>query len=223
MIEKGYFVCYNKIESRVVMINIERMNLNKKDKDIIDKYQIYLITVKHRKEDTTVFSYIEDIYKYLEYMESKRVDSALKISYDNINSYIEYIKNNDYEVTSIMRKIAAIKSFHKYLEKEYHISDSSEKIENPKYHRKLPNTLTIEEVDKLLDIKLETPFDYRNKAMLELMYASGLRVSELINLKLSDVDLNNKYVRCFGKESKERIVPFGEVAGTYLLMSIETV
>ena len=106
------------------------------------------------------------------------------------------------------RKIVSIKLFHKYLSEEYKIKDISSKIINPRLRRKLPNILTIEEVDNLLDIKLNTPFDYRNKAMLELMYSSGLRVSELINLELSDIDLNNNYVRCFGKGSKERVVYF---------------
>ncbi len=202
------------------MIKIDRLNLNNDNKNIIEKYQIYLLTVKHKEEDTTVSSYIEDVYKYLEYMEDKKV-KTFKITYEDINEYLKYLKKNNYEVTSIMRKIASIKSFHRYLEKTYDLEDVSIKIDNPKYYRKLPNILTIEEVDNLLDIKLDTPFDYRNKAMLELMYASGLRVSELVNLKLSDIDLNNNYVRCFGKGSKERIVPIGEVASNYLKLYIE--
>ena len=202
------------------MIKIDRLNLNNDNKNIIEKYQIYLLTVKHKEEDTTVSSYIEDVYKYLEYMEDKKV-KTFKITYEDINEYLKYLKKNNYEVISIMRKIASIKSFHRYLEKTYDLEDVSIKIDNPKYYRKLPNILTIEEVDNLLDIKLDTPFDYRNKAMLELMYASGLRVSELVNLKLSDIDLNNNYVRCFGKGSKERIVPIGEVASNYLKLYIE--
>lgn len=94
-------------------------------------------------------------------------------------------------------------------------------IKSFKEYRKLPNILTIEEVDNLLDIKLDTPFDYRNKAMLELMYSSGLRVSELVSLKLQDIDLDNSYVRCFGKGSKERIVPIGEYANNYLKIYIQ--
>ena len=81
-----------------------------------------------------------------------------------------------------------------------------------KFYRKLPDILTIEEVDNLLDINLNTPFDYRNKAMLEVMYASGIRVSELVNLKLQDVDLSDEVIRINGKGSKQRIVPLGEYA-----------
>lgn len=198
------------------MIKIDNLKLNKKNKDILEKYQIYLLTVKQKEEKTTISSYIEDIYKYLEYMENNKIKTALDIEYQNITNYLKYLDNNNYETSSIIRKIVSIKLFHKYLSEEYKIKDVSSKIINPRLRRKLPNILTIEEVDNLLDIKLNTPFDYRNKAMLELMYSSGLRVSELVDLKLSDVDLDNGYVRCLGKGKKERIVPIGEIALEYL-------
>ena len=97
-----------------------------------------------------------------------------------------------------------------------------ENIDLPKLSKKLPNILTVDEVNTLLDINLNTPFDYRNKAMLELMYGSGLRVSELVNLRLEDIDLNNSIVRTIGKGSKERIVPFGEYASKALNDYINT-
>ena len=153
-------------------------------------------------------------------MESKNISSALDISYNNLLDYLKYLDDNKYEVSSVARKIVSIKAFHKYLSENYKVIDISTKINTPRFYRKLPNILTIEEVDNLLDIKLDTPFDYRNKAMLELMYSSGLRVSELINLELSDIDLNNNYVRCFGKGSKERIVPVGEYSSKYLSIYI---
>ena len=200
------------------MINIDKLNI--KNKKLLSDYIIELKTIKQRDKDTTVNSYSEDIYKYLEYMESKNISSALDISYNNLLDYLKYLDDNKYEVSSVARKIASIKAFHKYLSENYNVVDISPKINTPKFYRKLPNILTIEEVDNLLDIKLDTPFDYRNKAMLELMYSSGLRVSELINLELSDIDLNNNYVRCFGKGSKERIVPVGEYSSKYLSIYI---
>lgn len=196
------------------MINIDK--LNTKNKKLLSDYIIELKTIKQRDKDTTVNSYSEDIYKYLEYMESKNISNALDISYNNLLNYLKYLDDNKYEVSSVARKIVSIKAFHKYLSENYKVIDISTKINTPRFYRKLPNILTIEEVDNLLDIKLDTPFDYRNKAMLELMYSSGLRVSELINLELSDIDLNNNYVRCFGKGSKERIVPIGEYSSKYL-------
>lgn len=198
------------------MIKIDNLKLNKNNKDILEKYQIYLLTIKQKEEKTTVSSYIEDIYKYLEYIENNKIKTALDIEYQNITNYLKYLDNNNYETSSIIRKIVSIKLFHKYLSEEYKIKDVSSKIINPRLRRKLPNILTIEEVDNLLDIKLNTPFDYRNKAMLELMYSSGLRVSELVDLKLNNIDLDNGYVRCLGKGKKERIIPIGEIAIEYL-------
>ena len=198
------------------MIKIDNLKLNKNNKDILEKYQIYLLTVKQKEEKTTVSSYIEDIYKYLEYMENNKIKTALDIEYQNITNYLKYLDNNNYETSSIIRKIVSIKLFHKYLSEEYKIKNISSKIINPRLRRKLPNIITIEEVDNLLDIKLNTPFDYRNKAMLELMYSSGLRVSELVDLKLNNIDLDNGYVRCLGKGKKERIIPIGEIAIEYL-------
>ena len=198
------------------MIKIDNLKLNKNNRDILEKYQIYLLTVKQKEEKTTVSSYIEDIYKYLEYMENNKIKTALDIEYQNITNYLKYLDNNNYKTSSIIRKIVSIKLFHKYLSEEYKIKDVSSKIINPRLRRKLPNILTIEEVDNLLDIKLNTPFDYRNKAMLELMYSSGLRVSELVDLKLNNIDLDNGYVRCLGKGKKESIIPIGEIAIEYL-------
>lgn len=202
------------------MIKIENLNLNKENKKILDEYQMELITVKYKEKDTTVSSYIEDLYKYLEYMESKNITNVKKIKYEDIVDYLKYLDNNNYMVTSITRKIVSIKLFHKYLNEKYNIPDESIKITNPKFYRKLPNILTIEEVDKLLDIKLHSAFDYRNKAMLELMYSSGLRVSELVDLKLANLNLEDRYVRCLGKGKKERIVPIGEIALDYLKIYI---
>lgn len=181
---------------------------------------MYLVTNRHFVEDTSNKSYIYDISKYLEYMETNKIDSALKITSSNIEDYLKLLYNNNYETSSILRKITSIKDFHRYLNKKYSIKDASLKLETPKFHRKLPNTLTIEEVDELLDINLNNAFDYRNKAMLELMYSSGLRVSELVTLTLTNIDLENGYVRCFGKGKKERIIPIGEVAIKYLKLYI---
>lgn len=95
------------------------------------------------------------------------------------------------------------------------------KIDNPRFYQKIPNVLSIEEVDKLLDIELNDEFDYRNKAMLELIYATGLRVSELVNLEINNIDIEEGMVRCFGKGNKERIIPIGDVALKYIKIYLE--
>lgn len=177
----------------------------------IEDYQNYLIYERRMAKNTTL-SYIRDLEKYASFLEEKRsifrVDDISKI---DIEAYLEYLNKNKYSTTSLARKLTAIKNFHKYLYATNRLKeDHSVTIERPKLRKSLPNVLTVEEVDLLLDIKVNTPFDYRNKAMLELLYGTGLRISEMLDLKLTDVDFENCVVRCFGKGSKERIVPIGE-------------
>ena len=187
------------------MIKIENLKLSDKNKEILKDYKIELTAIKLKKEDTTVESYIEDIYKYLEYIEkNKHIYNALDIDSNSIINYLSYLDKNNYEKTTTVRKIVSIKLFHKYLNEKYNIPDISTKIDKPRVRRKLPNILTIEEVDNLLNIQLNNAYDFRNKAMLELMYSSGLRVSELVELKIKDIDLDNGYVKCFGKGGKEK-------------------
>lgn len=203
------------------MQTVNIIKLSDINKSILNDYQMYLITVKHMNEESSTYSYTDDIYKYLEYMEEHNIKDATKIKEEDLIKYLKYLDDNNYEVSSVSRKIVSIKSFHSFIEESYHIPNISLKISSPKFYRKLPDILSIEEVDNLLDIKTDNAFDYRNKAMLELMYSSGLRVSELVSLTLNDIDLDNKFVRCIGKGKKERIVPIGDYALDYLKKYIE--
>lgn len=198
------------------MIDINNLNLSDNNKDILSKYQTYLITVKFLNVETTIASYILDIYKFLEYTNKE----YYKTNNKDIYNYLKNLSDNSYSIYSVVRKISSIKSFYNYLSEE-NIYEINLDIERPKFYKKLPHVLSIDEVDKLLDIKLETAFDYRNKAMLELMYATGLRVSELINLESMNIDLDKKIVRCFGKGNKERIVPIGDTAIKYLKVYLD--
>ncbi len=157
----------------------------------------------------------------------------LKNIYGN-NFNINKIKEKDIEnflknqilledkTTTIAHKLTTIKSFHSYLEKEKIIKkDVSVAIKRPKLIKKLPKTLSEEDIDKLLDINLVTAYDYRNKAMLELMYSSGLRVSELINITINNLDFTNCVIRIIGKGNKERIIPLGEYSMYYLNLYLE--
>ena len=144
-------------------------------------------------------------------MKKRNITNTNDISKSDIEKYLESLYKEDISVSSIARKLTTIKSFHNYMFQTKKVNvDVSETIERPKLRKKLPNVLTVEEVDKLLNIECNTPFDYRNKSMLELMYATGLRVSELLDLKLGDIDIENCVIRVVGKGSKERIVPIGE-------------
>ena len=197
------------------MLEINNFKISDSNKEILKKYRVYLLTEKHLV-DNSISSYVLDIYKYLEYLEEIGISNFLSIKKEDIYNYLDYLDKNKYSIYSVVRKISSIKSFHHYIAFSNGIDDVSKKIEMPRFYKKLPDTLAIEEVDMLLDIELNTPFDYRNKAMIELMYATGLRVSELVNLDISNVDLDKGFVRCFGKGGKERIVPIGDTALKYL-------
>ncbi len=180
------------------------------NKELINDYSNYLKIDKNYSENT-VESYIRDIRFFLDYIHKNIID----ISKKDIENYIIFNLPN-YNENSINRIIASIKGFFKYLSMYKGYINVSEDIESLKRKKTLPKYLSVEEVDKLLDISLETSFDYRNKAMLELLYATGLRASELINLDLNNIDLVNMVVNVYGKGSKERIVPLSKMAVNYL-------
>ena len=180
-------------------------------KNDIDDYKSYL-TFERRMAKNTILSYEKDLLHYMDFIDKeKKKSNTIDIKKNDIENYMEYLNKNKYTTTSIARKLTAIKNFHKYLFATNKITeDVSLTVERPKLRKALPNVLTVEEVDLLLDVKTDTPFDYRNKAMLELLYGTGFRISEMLDLKLGDIDFENCIVRCFGKGSKERIVPIGE-------------
>lgn len=184
---------------------------NDKNMEFIMKYQTYLLSEKHLS-DNSIFSYCEDIILFLKYINK----SIISITKEDIYNYLTYLDKEKYSVYSVARKISSLKSFYIFLNKHYQIKNIIDDIEMPKYYKKLPTILTIEEIDKLLNVNLASAYDYRNKAMLELMYATGLRVSELVNLDINSVNLEKKFVRCIGKGSKERIVPIGDIACKYI-------
>lgn len=185
-------------------------------KNDINDY-IGFVTFEKRLSKNTIESYLEDLIKYMDFLNEKGINNTASIKTKDIELYLEKLNTESYEITSIARKLTTIKNFHNYLcQRGYIKTNVAEAIERPKLKKTLPKTMTIEEVDKLLNIECNTVFDYRNKAMLELLYATGLRISELLNLKLGDLDLENCVVRCMGKGNKERIVPIGEYVIFYI-------
>lgn len=151
------------------------------------------------------------------YRDLKDFFAFTKKEYKNINkndiiNYIEYLskKNNP---KTVNRHIVSIKNYYKFMEKKNKITiNPCEDITGLKMTKSVPRVLSENDIEKLLNIDLNNAYDYRNKAMLELMYSSGLRVSELLNLEVNNIDLDNYLVRCFGKGSKERIVPLSDIA-----------
>lgn len=174
----------------------------------INEFCDYLLIDKHYSNNT-IESYKRDLIKFYEYNKK----DIKNINKDDIKSYLKYLNDNKMDERSIARNISSLKSFYKFLIINKTIKDNPvESISLPKLGKKLPNTLSEEDINKLLDIKLNDNYSYRNKAMLELMYATGLRVSELVNLKVYDVNLEEAIVKTMGKGSKERIIPIGDYA-----------
>ncbi len=182
-------------------------------KENIDDFLRYLLIDKNYSNNT-IESYKEDLIKFNEFFKNKAIEN---IDIDDLKRYVKYLNDQGLNELSISRSISCIKSFYKYLNIEKTIdSNPSDLLYLPKVRKKLPNTLSEEEVDKLLDIKLNDIYSYRNKAMLEVLYATGLRVSELVNLKMENIDFEGDYIRTYGKGNKERIIPIGEYARYYL-------
>ena len=182
-------------------------------RDLIEEFLRYLLIDKGYSNNT-IESYKRDLEKFLIFNKNKDINS---IKNNDLKEYIKYLNEEKLNEKSIARNISSIKSFYKFLSiQKYIVSNPSDALYQPKLKKSLPIILTEEEVLKLLDIKLTDNFSYRNKAMLELMYATGIRVSELVNLKLQDIDLNQDIIRTFGKGSKERVIPIGDYAKEYL-------
>lgn len=176
--------------------------------ELINLFCTYLLIDKNYSQNT-IDSYRRDITMFDKFAKKniKNIDSNI------IKDYLKYLKENNHNERSIARNISSLRSFYKFLIINNYVDiNPMESITTLKMAKKLPNVLSIEEVNKILDIKITDNYSIRNKAMLELMYASGLRVSELINLKTYDIDINEDIVRTIGKGSKERIIPIGDYA-----------
>ena len=174
---------------------------------LIKEFIDYLRYEKKYSENT-IYSYKKELNKTNNLIKK----DFLKLEKNDIQKIIQTLSKKE-KANSIARYISTLKSFYKFLEiYNYTNKNPVSSIGNPKNRITLPKVLTEEEVNKLLDINLNNDFDYRNKAMLELMYSSGLRVSELINLNVNDIDIQNATIRIFGKGSKERIIPLNEYA-----------
>ena len=190
-----------------------------------DYIQDYLGYIKFEKKLTknTIDNYELDLLLFLRYLNDNKFNDFNNLKENNIVSYLKYLsEDKNLNSRSVERHLTTLRNFFKYLFKMKFIAkDIMINIDNLKLQKNLPNVLSINEVNELLDIKLENPFNYRTKAMLELMYGSGLRVSELVNLTLYSIDLYNNTILIEGKGRKERIVPLGEVAKEYLELYLE--
>lgn len=174
--------------------------------DNLKEYENYLKFEKNYSMNT-INSYLSDIKEYQEFKKGDILSSAK----EDILAYLKTIKN--LESTTISHKISSLKSFFKYYQKREKIKvNPLANIKSPKIAKKLPTYLTLEEVSKLLDVEIKSPYDARNKAILELLYSSGIRISELCSMQTSNYNSYECIIRLIGKGSKERIIPLGDYA-----------
>lgn len=172
----------------------------------LENYRNYL-KYERAYSDNTVSAYMNDLNKYEEFLKKDILESDT----EDLEKYLKYIKN--LESTTVAHKITSIKSYFNYNIKRGIVSvNPADKVSRPKLTKHLPEYLTEEEVGKLLDVEVKSPYDYRNKTILELLYSSGIRISELVNIKTSNYDSEECLIRIMGKGSKERIVPLGDYA-----------
>lgn len=182
--------------------------------DLIGDFINYL-AVERGLASNTLESYGRDLRQYYEYLQTKgKLTSLREASRANVISYLLQMEKAGKSPATIARRLAALKSFYQFLVRESMVErDPTANLESPKLDRKLPKVLTVREVETLLrQPKTGTVNGLRDKAMLEVLYATGIRVSELVSLAVADVNLEMRYVRCLGKGSKERLVPLGTIA-----------
>ncbi len=171
---------------------------------------------------TTASSYTTDLAQLVTFLGERGFDAPDAVTGQDLREYVYYLKNSGRAPSSIRRKLSALRSYFGFLQAEALIeSDPSELLEGPKAGRRLPTVLSLQEVERLLAApRGQGALAVRDRAMLELMYATGLRISEVVKLRVRDLDLDEALVRIQGKGSKERIVPVGraalEAVGTYL-------
>ena len=165
----------------------------------------------------TVSSYKNDITSFVAWLNKKNIDELTATSVD-INSYISFLFNNGLKSSSINRKISSLKHFYLFLLKKKIINNSpADETSTPKQEKYLPTSMSEDEVECLLNSpKSSSKIERRDKAMIEILYATGMRISELVNLKLTDIDFNRSVLKVLGKGSKERLVPYGEKASEAL-------
>ena len=191
----------------------------------IKGFKSYLKLEKSQSEHT-IEAYIRDVRKLYNFLNFSEIDSTItSITLNDLKSFLDWL--NDFQIapSTQARILSGIKSFYNYLIIENLIDyDPTELIEAPRIGRKLPDILSIEEIDQLITaIDLSKTEGTRNKAIIEILYSCGLRVSELINLKLSNLHFNEGFVNVIGKGNKERLVPIGSSASKYINIYLETI
>lgn len=182
----------------------------------VDNFLHYLKDEMNYSE-YTIKNYQLDLTDFFKYVNTHKID-YLNIQNTNIRGYLKYLDTCNLKNTTISRRISALRTFYNYLlEKDLVKSNIFLNVKNPKLEKKLPNYLNYTEIEELLEsIDTKTEEGLERRLLIEMFYSTGCRVGEMVNIKISDIDFNNKTIRVMGKGSKERIVYYGDYASKYL-------
>jgi len=185
--------------------------------ELIDNFINYL-SVERGLSLNTLSSYKRDLKKYINYLKKRNINNLGNIKREEISTFLMSQKDKGLSMNSISRNLVAIKVFHRFLVREgIYKNDPTSLLESPKTWKTIPEVLSLSEVESMLNtIYPRSRLAIRDKAILELMYTTGMRVSELVNLRMEDLNLDVGFVRCIGKGHKERIVPIGKKANLAL-------
>lgn len=194
--------------------------MDTKEKEFIEGFKSYLSVEKNFSEHT-LNAYSSDIISYILWLNGT---SCVQVDFNKLREYLHFIQRFEYQKSTIARKIASIRTFYKYLFRERYLdTNPAISLSAPKRPKSLPKFLTPQEVEKILNnVKIDTPAGFRNRVILELLWATGMRVSELSNLNFGDLNLEENEIRVFGKGAKERIVLVSDRAKEYLVQYINT-
>ena len=190
--------------------------------ELAEKFLNYL-SVERGLAQNTLLSYGSDLKKYIVFLRKSHILTLTQTTKHEIMTYLLELKDKGLAPTTVARSLVSLKVFYRFLAQEgYLATDPTINLESPKVWSKIPETLSLKEIEALLEKPdLEDPLGLRDRAALELIYATGVRVSEIINLKVADVNLEVGYLRCLGKGKKERIIPLGSYAQEALKSYLE--
>ena len=199
---------------------MQMTGLNSSSKNDLEEFRTYIL-VERNFSKHTARAYCSDIMDYLLWLGDTGCED---VNFSKVREYLHFIQKFQYRKNTIARKIASLRTFYKFLYREKKVnSNPAMNLTTPKRPKQLPKFLTPYEVEQILNnTKIETPAGYRNKAILELLWASGMRISELSGLNFEDLNLENNEIRVFGKGSKERIILVTDRTKSYLERYIKT-
>lgn len=196
------------------------MGLNKNSKIDLEGFKAYILVEKNFSQHTAK-AYCADVLDFLIWLDDENCED---VSFSKIREYLHFIQKFQYKKTTLARKISSLRTFYRYLFREKKVdSNPASNLNSPKRPRNLPKFLSTYEVEQILNnVKMDTPAGFRNRTILELLWATGMRISELSGLNFEDLNLEENEIKVFGKGAKERIILVSDRAKSYLERYIET-